>query len=76
MKHHYIISVQDSINDYHEVQGGYFDGTKSQAIKHFRSHSPWKKYFGDTRYQITMQANPYILQWTVRGITTTGERNE
>jgi len=60
---HWIISVQDSINDYQEVQGGYYDGTRADAKLWFTTSDPWKKYFGDKRYQITMQANPELLQY-------------
>lgn len=60
---HWIVSVQDSINDYREIQSGYFDGPVVAAEEHFRTNTPWMTYFGDFRYQITMQANPVILQW-------------
>lgn len=64
MTTHYIISVQDSINDYREVQGGHVDArTKDDAAEYFRNTAPWCKYFGDLRYQIVMTANSDILQW-------------
>lgn len=64
MTTHYMISVQDSINDYREVQTGYVDAeTREDAESYFKNSKPWKKYFGDRRYQITMQTNAEILQW-------------
>ena len=61
---HYIINVQDSINDYKTVQGGYVDAPNASLAKeHFRAHAPWSKYFGNMRYQITMKTNPDILQY-------------
>ena len=61
---HYMISVQDSINDYREVQGGYVDVESTEdAVSYFRNSNPWRKYFGDKRYQITMKTNANILQW-------------
>ncbi len=61
-KQHWIVSVQDSINDYSEVQGAYFDGTETQARTAFQGMPVIAKYFGDKRYQITMKANPILLQ--------------
>ena len=60
---HWIISVQDSINNYQEVQSGYFDGTKWGAVDYFKTSKPFSRYFGDSRYQITMKANPICLQY-------------
>ena len=61
---HYMISVQDSINDYREVQTGYVDvESKDDAVSYFTNSNPWKKYFGNRRYQITMKTNADILQW-------------
>ena len=61
-RQHWIIKVADAINDYQEVQGGYFDGTASAAKIYFATNKPWRKYFGNERYQITMRANPIVLQ--------------
>jgi len=61
-RQHWMISVRDSINDYREVQGGYFDGTKAEAAQQFRHNTPWSRYFGNDRYQIVMRTNPEILQ--------------
>jgi len=64
MTNHYIISVQDSINDYREVQGGYVDcESREDAVSYFTNSNPWRKYFGDGRYQITMKTNADVLQW-------------
>jgi hypothetical protein len=60
---HWIIRVEDSINDYQEIQTGYFDGSQSAAAKHFERNTPWSRYFGNKRYQIIMQSNPIVLQW-------------
>jgi hypothetical protein len=59
---HWMISVRDSINDYREVQTGYFDGSKAGAAEHFRNSKPWAKWFGNQRYQIVMRTNPEVLQ--------------
>ena len=64
---HWIISIQDAMNDYREVQSGYYDGTKWSAEDYFRTTTPFAKYFGDMRYQITMKANPVNLQWPETG---------
>lgn len=61
---HYIVSIQDSINGYREVQSGYVDvETDDDAESYFRNSRPFRDYFGNPRYQITMQKNPAILQW-------------
>ena len=59
-----MISVQDSINDYREVQTGYVDvESREDAISYFTNSKPFNKYFGNMRYQIVMRTNPDILQW-------------
>lgn len=61
-RRHWMIEVQDSINEYRVVQPGYFDGTEAEAREYFRNNRPWNRYFGDERYQIVMRVNPIILQ--------------
>ncbi len=58
---HWMIDVTASIHG-GIVQTGYFDGTANDARRHFLNNAPWTRYFGDLRYQITMRANPIVLQ--------------
>lgn len=63
MRQHWIASVRDSINEYHEVQSAYFDGTQVQADQYFRSRcKAISHYFGNERYQISMIPNAIVLQ--------------
>ena len=64
-RQHWIARVQDSINGYKEIQTAYFDGTKQRAHAHFTSADCMAiaKFIGRSRYQITMAANPIIIQW-------------
>ena len=61
MREHWVMSIQDSLNDYYEVRFDRFDGTKAQASKFFLRE--YGEYVGDPRYQIIMRANPVVLQW-------------
>ncbi len=63
-RQHWMVSVQDSINNYRIVQTGYYDGTEAGARRYFTTKrcEQVQKFFGNMRYQITMTTNPVVLQ--------------
>jgi len=62
-KQHWIVRVEDSFNKYKVVTSGYFDGTEQDAVAYFMYDTEFiAPYIGKSRYQITMAANPVVLQ--------------
>lgn len=62
-KQHFICKVTDTLNPRsNPIIERYFDGTKTQAIKFFKSQPDIKRYIKNERYDIYFRANSINLK--------------
>lgn len=58
---HFVMTVEDTINNNREIANAYFDGTQAQATRFFKAHRLFKQYGSDSRYVVSFRGNSVIL---------------
>ena len=58
---HFVMTVEDSINNNQKIANAYFDGTQAQATRFFKAHRLFKQYGSNSRYVVSFRGNYVIL---------------